>query len=120
VAVSSALTLATRSICALMVVTSVADLLLAAGSMWDSMKAVLVIVPTASSLTLALMVKVALPPGPRLTEVLILPYIWLFVAQLDPFVALHIQPISPSAFGKLSIRSIPAAVLGPLLVTIIV
>ena len=75
VALKGALTLAIRSAWALIVVLSVADLLLTAGLIGDWMYAVLVSVPAASFLTLALTVKVAFPPGLRLTEVLILPYI---------------------------------------------
>lgn len=78
----------------LIVVVSVADLLFSDGLMGEINEAVFVNTPLADSLTLASILKDALPAGLRLTSVLILPVFEPFTAQLEPLDALHSQVIS--------------------------
>lgn len=81
-------------------VVSVAVLLLTAGLIGDIREAVLVSTPIAELITVAFIVKVALPAGFRLTSVLISPVFTPLTAQLEPLEAMHSQEIFFRASGK--------------------
>lgn len=101
---------------------SLAELLPDAGSVEPDglvMVAVLVSVPRASAATVAVTVKVALPPFARLTVVLMLP-VPVVAPQLEPLEAKHDQVALVSLAGKMSTTAAPDTALGPLLVTPIV
>src|SRR5262245_5268518 len=81
--------------------------------------AVLAIVPGADGLIWATAVKVAVPPGSRVTVVLmgLAPLSW---ATLDPAEATAVQLTEVMAAGKMSVTGAATAVLGPLLLTMMV
>src|ERR671930_246993 len=79
--------------------------------------AVFVIVPDAA-VTVAVAVKVALPPESRLTLAAILPL--PEAGQLEPADAAHVQVTPETCAGKLSVTVAPVTALGPALLTTIV
>ena len=81
--------------------------------------AVLVSVPSASAATVAVTVKVALPPFAKLTVVLMLP-VPDDAPQLELLEAKHVQVALVSLAGKVSTTAAPETALGPLLVIPIV
>src|SRR5215831_12579375 len=110
-----------RSATRLMVSVSVALLLPGVGSVTPAgvaILAVLAIEPVALPATVALTVKVAVPPLSRLTlaEMLPLP----LAGQLDPALAAQVQLPMVSPAGAVSVTVAPVTALGPLLVATIV
>lgn len=108
--------------CEMTVSVSLAELLPEVGSVEPDglvMVAVFVSVPSASAATVAITVKLALPPFARLTVVLMLPAP-VVAPQLEPLEAIHDQVALVSLAGRLSTTVAPDTALGPLLVTPIV
>src|SRR6187397_2625836 len=81
--------------------------------------AVLVNEPVAAALTWATAVKVTVPPGSRVTVVLMLP-VPLAWATLEPGEATAVQLTAVIADGKKSVTAWSTAVLGPALLTTMV
>lgn len=94
---------------------SLAELLPDAGSVEPDglvTVAVFVRVPSASAATVAMTVKVALPPFARLTVVLMLP-VPVVAPQLELLEAKHDQVALVSLAGKVSTTAAPETALGP-------
>src|SRR5512132_372396 len=106
-----------RSAIRVTVSVSVALLLAGVGSVTPTgaaMVAVLAIEPLALPATVALTVKVAVPPLSRLTEAEMLPL--PLAGQLDPADAAQVQAPKVRLAGAVSVTVAAVTVLGPLLV----
>src|ERR1700687_2522359 len=106
-----------RSATAVMVSVSVALLLAGVGSVTPAgaaMVAVLLMVPLAPPATVALTVKVAVPPLSRLTEAAMLPL--PLAGQLEPAEAAQVQAPKVRFAGAVSVTVAAVTALGPLLV----
>jgi len=110
-----------RSACGVSVSLSVAVLLALDGSTMPAgaaTAAVLVKVPVAPGLIVALTVKVTVPLASTLIDVLMLPL--PLAGQLEPAEALHVQLTPVKVAGNVSVTVAPVTAFGPLLVTVIV
>src|SRR5260370_445817 len=110
-----------RSATAVMVSVSVALLLAGVGSVTPAgaaMVAVLLMVPRAPPGTVALTVKVAVPPLSRLTEAAMLPL--PLAGQLEPAEAAQVQAPKVRFAGAVSVTVAAVTALGPLLVATVV
>src|SRR5258708_7022607 len=110
-----------RSATAVMVSVSVALLLAGVGSVTPAgaaMVAVLLMVPLAPPATVALTVKVAVPPLSRLTAAAMLPL--PLAGQLEPAEAAQVQAPKVRFAGAVSVTVAAVTALGPLLVATMV